>query len=62
MKVLGKSPQKWFQNLQSGSKSRRAEGFKRTNILKISSIESLGPTQESGLREGFETTYRALTS
>ena len=56
MKVLAKSPQKWFQNLQSGSKSRRIEGFKRRNIFNISSIESLGPTQELGLRGSFETT------
>jgi hypothetical protein len=48
--------EKWFQNLQSGSKSRRSEGFKHRNIFNISSIESLGPTQELGLRGGFETT------
>ena len=47
---------KWFQNLQSGSRSRRSEGFKRRNIFNISSIESLGPTQKLGLRGGFETT------
>jgi len=49
---------KWFQNLQSGSKSRRDEGFKRRNIFNISSIEYLGPTQELGLRGGFETTSK----
>jgi len=48
---------KWFQNLQSGSKSRRGEGFKRRNICNISSIESLGPTQKLGLRGSFETTF-----
>jgi hypothetical protein len=47
---------KWFQSPQSGSKSRRGGGFKRRNIFNISSIESLGPTQELGLRGGFETT------
>jgi hypothetical protein len=51
---------KWFQNLQSGSKSRRAEGFKRRNIFNISSIKSLGPTQELGLRGGFETTCKRI--
>ena len=48
---------KWFQNLQSGSKSRRTEGFKHRNIFNISSIEYLSPTKELGLRGGFETTY-----
>ena len=47
---------KWFHNLQSGSRSRRGEGFNPRNIFNISSIESLGPTQELGLRGGFETT------
>jgi len=50
------SNQKWFQNLQSGSKSRRGDGFKRRNIFNISSIESLGPTQKLGLKGGFEAT------
>ena len=49
---------KWFQNLQSGSKPRRTEGFNHRNIFNISSIESLGPTQKLGLRGGFETTSR----
>jgi len=57
---------KWFQNLHSGSMSpaktcgikRRIEGFNRRNIFNISGIEFLDPTQELGLRGGFETTSR----
>jgi hypothetical protein len=37
---------------------RRSEGFNRRNIFNISSIEPLGPTQELGLRGGFETTSK----
>ena len=37
--------------------AKRTEGFKRRNIYNISKIESLDPTQELGLRGGFETTY-----
>jgi len=44
--------------LKSGGIKRRTEEFKRVNIFNISSIESLGPTQESGLRGGFETTSK----
>jgi len=52
-KIMRHNYYKWFQNLQSGSKSRRGEGFNRRNIFNISSIEFLGPTQKMGLRGGF---------
>jgi len=42
--------------LKAGGIKRRTEGFKRRNIFNISSIEFLGPTQDLGLRGGFETT------
>jgi hypothetical protein len=56
IKTNNKNAYKWFQNLQSGSRSRRGDGFNRGNIFNISSIESLGPTQKLALRGGFETT------
>jgi len=43
-------------------KVKMAEEFKHMNIFNISSIESLGPKQELGLRGDFETTLKALTS
>jgi hypothetical protein len=36
-------------------KVKAADGFKHRNTFNISSIESLGPTLELGLRVGFET-------
>jgi hypothetical protein len=44
--------------LKAGGIKRRNQGFKHRNIFNISSIESLGPTQELGLRAGFETTSK----
>jgi hypothetical protein len=41
---------------------RRIEKFKRRNIFNISSIESLGPTQELGLKGGFETNSMQIVS
>jgi hypothetical protein len=38
------SNQKWFQNLQSGSRSRRTEAANRRNIGNISRIGRLSPT------------------
>jgi hypothetical protein len=45
---------------QSGSRLRRCEEFNCLNIFKISDIEPLGPTQNLGLRGGFEPRYRYL--
>ena len=53
---VSKITEKWFQNLQSGSRSRRAETTNRRNIGNISRIGRLGPTQRLGPRGGFETT------
>ena len=47
---------KWFQNLQSGLRSRRTEMANRRNIGNISRIVRFSSTQRLSPRGGFETT------
>ena len=51
---------KWFQNLQSDSRSRRDKVINRRNIFNILRIEHLVPTKRLCLRGGFETAFNPL--